>query len=108
MKSSNRKLQNKQNCKNNKWKIKLHKSHAQKKNVKWSYRYALCWFLNFVNDGKNKVGTFKIMRFIICYSNHANAYNQSAKQKKGVITYYKTYEIIIIKKHVNVNHEIVF
>jgi hypothetical protein len=82
--------------------------HAQKQNMKWSYRYALCWFLYYVNDGKNKVGIFQIMRCIICYNNHVNAYNPNAKQRKDVITYYKTYEIIILKKHVNVNHEIIF
>lgn len=46
------------------------------------------------------------MRCIICYSNHVNA-NPNDKQRKGVITHYKTYEIINFKKHVNVNHKII-
>jgi len=61
-----------------------------------------------VNDGKYEMGIPRIMGCIICYSNHVNAHNPSAKEKKGVITYYKTYGIIILTKHVNANHEIIF
>jgi hypothetical protein len=48
----------------------------------------------------------QIMRFIFCCSNHIFALNSSTKERKGIIKYYKTYEITILKEHVDTNHSI--
>jgi len=57
---------------------------------------------------KNEVGIPQIMKCIICSSNHVNAHNPSAKERKGLIRYYKTYGMTIFFKHVNANHKIDF
>ncbi len=51
--------------------------------------------------------SLQIMKCIICYANHVNNINPNTKYRKCLITYYKTYGIIGLKKHVNVNHAII-
>jgi hypothetical protein len=37
-----------------------------------------------------------------------HAFNPSTKERNFFITYYKTFEILALKKHVNVNHALIF
>ncbi len=61
-----------------------------------------------MNDGKKVEGAcHQIMRCILCYVDLVNGLNPRTKERKGLITYYKTYGIIIIKKHVNAYHSII-
>jgi len=48
----------------------------------------------------------QIMRCIFCCSNYIFALNSSTKERKGMIKYYKTYGITILKKHLDANHSI--
>lgn len=48
----------------------------------------------------------QIMRFILCCSNYIFALNSSTKERKGIIKYYKAYEIRILKEHVDADHSI--
>jgi hypothetical protein len=43
----------------------------------------------------------------LCYDNVVNILNVRTKERKGLITYYKTYGITILKKHVDVDHFII-
>jgi hypothetical protein len=58
-----------------------------------------------VNDGKEvEVKSHQIMKCILCYDNVVNIPSPRTKERKSLITYYKTFGIIFKKKHVNVNH----
>jgi hypothetical protein len=48
----------------------------------------------------------QIMRCILCCSNYIFALNSSTKERKGIIKFYKTYEIIILKEYVDADHSI--
>jgi len=62
-----------------------------------------------VNDGKDvKEGNLQVTKCMCCYTNLVHVLNPSTKERKGFITYYKTYEIIVLKKQVNVNHALIF
>jgi hypothetical protein len=43
----------------------------------------------------------------MCYDNVVNIPSPRTKEKKGLITYYKTYGITNMKKHVDANHSII-
>ncbi len=43
----------------------------------------------------------------LCYDNVVNILSPRIKERKGLITYYKIYGIIIFFKHVDVNHSII-
>jgi hypothetical protein len=43
----------------------------------------------------------------MCYENVVNIHNPRTKERKGLIRSYKTYGIIILKKHVDANHSII-
>jgi hypothetical protein len=61
-----------------------------------------------VNDGKEvEVASHQVMRCILCYDNVVNIPNPRTKERKGLITYYKTYGITALKKHVDANHSII-
>jgi hypothetical protein len=61
-----------------------------------------------VNDGKEVEATsHKVMRCILRYNNAINIPNPRSKEKKGLITCYKTYGIIDLKKHIDANHFII-
>jgi hypothetical protein len=47
------------------------------------------------------------MKCILHYDNVRNISNPRTKERKGLITYYKTYGITILKKHVDANHSII-
>jgi len=61
-----------------------------------------------VNDEKEvEVANHQVMRCIMCYVNTINVSNPKTKEKKGLITYYKTYGINISKKNVDADHSII-
>jgi hypothetical protein len=47
------------------------------------------------------------MRCILCYVDLVNGFNPRTKERKGLITYHKTYVITTLKKHVNAYHSII-
>jgi hypothetical protein len=47
------------------------------------------------------------MKCILCYDNVVNIPNARTKERKGLITCYKTYDITIFKKRVDVDHFII-
>jgi hypothetical protein len=56
-----------------------------------------------VNNGKDvNDRNLQITKCMLCYPNLVDVLNPSTKERKGFITYYKTYEIIALKKHVNI------
>jgi DNA-binding transcriptional regulator WhiA len=42
-----------------------------------------------------------------CYNYPLHVFNPSTKEKNELITYYKTYGITTLKKHVNGNHVVI-
>jgi hypothetical protein len=46
------------------------------------------------------------VKCILCYDNAINIHSPRIKESKRLITYYKTYGIIALKKHVDANHSI--
>jgi len=88
----------------------LQKLHVQRKNWKGHNKLFSCWAFYCVNDGKRlKLDLIKscLMRCIMCYDNVVNIPSPRTKERKGLITYYKIYGIIVLKKHVDVNHFII-
>jgi hypothetical protein len=43
----------------------------------------------------------------LCYDNVVNIPSPRTKERKGLITYYRIYGIIALKKHVDANHFII-
>jgi hypothetical protein len=61
-----------------------------------------------VNDDKEvEVANHQVMRCIMCYANIIHVFNPIPKERKGLITYYKTYGITISKKNVDINHSMI-
>ncbi len=61
-----------------------------------------------MNDGKKvEIGSHQVMRCIMCYDNVVNIPNSRTKERRGLITYYKTYGIIALNKHVDANHYVI-
>jgi hypothetical protein len=61
-----------------------------------------------VNGGKEVEATsHKVMKCILCYDDVVNIPNPRTRKRKGLITCYKTYGIIDLKKHVDANHFII-
>ncbi len=54
-----------------------------------------------------RVANHEVMKCIMCYADTINVFNPRIKKIKGLITYYKTYGIIIPKKNVDVDHSII-
>jgi hypothetical protein len=60
-----------------------------------------------VNDEKEvEVANHQVLRCIMCYVDTINVFNPRTKERKGLMTYYKTYGITISKKNVDVDHSI--
>jgi hypothetical protein len=59
------------------------------------------------DDNKLHHRNFQIMRCLIYYDIHLHVPNLSTKERKGLVTYYKTYEIIALKNHVDGDHAII-
>jgi len=86
----------------------LQKLHVQRKIWKGHNKNYLCWAFYCVNDGeKVEVASHQVMRCILCYDIVINISNPRIKERKGLITYYKTYGIITLKKHVDADHFII-
>jgi len=86
----------------------LQKLHVQRKNWKGHIKNSLCWTFYCVNDGKEvEVASHQIMKFILCYDNAIYIPIPRTKERKGLITYYKTYGIMVVKRHVYSNHCII-
>jgi hypothetical protein len=61
-----------------------------------------------VNDEKEVgVANHQVTRCIMCYVDTINVFNPRTKERKGLVTYYKIYGIIISKKNVDVYHSII-
>jgi len=62
-------------------------------------------FFYCVNDDKEvDLGNLQVMRCLFCYNNPMHALNLNTKERKILITYYKTYGISTLKKHVDNDH----
>ncbi len=60
-----------------------------------------------MNDEKEvEVANHQVLRCIMCYVDTINVFNPRTKERKGLMTYYKTYGIFISKKNVDVDHSI--
>ncbi len=60
-----------------------------------------------MNDEKEvEVANHQVLRCIMCYVDTINVFNPRTKERKGLMTYYKTYGITISKKNVDVDHSI--
>ncbi len=101
----------KKNAKNNEDKMKedLRKLHAQRLFWKPNNRNALCWAFDYVNDNKKvDLITFQIMHCIFWYNSRILNLNSKTQGKRGLIIYNTTNGIIALRKHVNVDHSILF
>ncbi len=77
----------------------------KEKNWKGHDRNAICWAFYCVNDDKKiDPRNLQVMRCLLCYNNLVHARNPNIKKRKGLITYYKTYVITTLKKHVDSDH----
>jgi len=77
-------------------KKKLQKLHVQRKFWRRNNTNLLCWAFYCVNDGKEvEIASHQVTRCILCYDNVVNILNVRTKERKGLITYYKIYGIII-------------
>jgi len=86
----------------------LQKLHIRRKMWRSHNKNVLCWAFYCVTDGKEvEKASHQIMRCILCYVNLVNVLNLRTKERKGLITYYKTYGITILKKHVGAYHSII-
>jgi hypothetical protein len=82
--------------------------HVQRKIWRGHNINSLCWAFYCVNYGKEvEVTSHQVMRCILCYDNAINIPNARTKERKGLITCYKTYDINVLKKHVHVDHFII-
>ncbi len=86
----------------------MQKLHAQRKIWKGHNKKKLGWAFYCVNDGKEvEITSHQLMKSILCYHNVVNIPNLRTKERKGLKTYYKTYGMTSLKKHVNVDHSII-
>ncbi len=61
-----------------------------------------------MNDGKEvETTSHQVMGCNLCYDNVENTPNPRTKERKGLIIYYKTYGIFVLKKHVNADHFVI-
>jgi hypothetical protein len=47
------------------------------------------------------------MRCLSYYNNPLHVFNPNTKERNGLLTYYKTYGITTLNKHVNGNHVVI-
>ncbi len=61
-----------------------------------------------MNDRKEiEAASHQVMRCILRYDNVVNIPSPRMKERKWLTTYYKTYGITVLKKHVDANHSII-
>jgi hypothetical protein len=75
--------------------------HVQRKIWRGHNKNAICWVLYCVNDDKEiNPRNPRIVKCLFCYGSLMHALNPNTKERKGLITYYRTYGITTFKKHV--------
>jgi hypothetical protein len=58
-----------------------------------------------VDDDKEvDLGSLQVMTWLFYYDSHVHVLNPNTKKRKILITYYRTYGITILKKHVDNDH----
>jgi hypothetical protein len=86
----------------------LQKLHIQRKMCKGHNKNVLCWAFYCVTDAKKvEKASHQIMKCTLCYVNLVNVLNMRTKERKRLITYYKTCGITTLKKHVCAYHSII-
>jgi hypothetical protein len=53
-------------------------------------------------------GSIQVIRCILCHNPPILEFDSSTKESKGLITHYKTYQITTLRKHVDVDHFIMW
>jgi hypothetical protein len=82
--------------------------YAQRKIWKGHNRNATCWaFCCVNNDKKIDLENLQVMRCLLCYNSLIHVISLNTKERKWLITYYKTYGIIVLKKHADNDHAII-
>jgi hypothetical protein len=82
--------------------------HVQRKIWREHNRNAICWVFYCVNDDKEvNLGNSQIMRCLFCYVRLVHSLNLNTKERKGLTTYYRTYGITTLKKHVYCDNVII-
>jgi hypothetical protein len=55
---------------------------------------AICWVFYCVNDDKEVDPTNpEVMKYVFCYNNLMYAFNPNTKERKWLMTYFKTYMV---------------
>jgi hypothetical protein len=86
----------------------LQNLHTQRKCGKGHNKNSLCWAFYCVNDWKEvEVASHQVMKCILCHDSEVNIPNARTKERKGLINYYKTYDITTHTKHVDAVHSII-
>jgi hypothetical protein len=86
----------------------LRKLHAQRLFWKPNSKSVLCWTFYCANDNKEVDLIAQVMHCIICYNNPILNLNSKTQVKRGLIIYNTTNGITTLRKHVNVDHSIIF
>jgi hypothetical protein len=60
-----------------------------------------------VNDGKDDGGNPQVMKCLLGYISFLDTPSPNTKERKALTTYYKTYEITTLKKHVDTYHVLI-
>ncbi len=88
-----------------KWKETLKYCTFKEKNWRGHDGNPICWAIYCVNDDKKiDPRNLQVMRCLLYYNNLVHARNPNIKKRKGLITYYKTYVIMTLEKHVDSDH----
>jgi hypothetical protein len=92
----------------NEMEMNLQTLHVQRKIWKGHNKNATCWAFCCMNDDKKiDLGNLQVMRCLLCYNSLMHVNNLNTKERKWLITYYKTYGIIVLKKHADSDHAII-
>ncbi len=84
--------------------VNLQKLHAQRLFKTPKKRNAICFYV--VNDNKPEDGKIpQVIRCHLCYKKRL-LYIPRTKLRKGLISYYKTNGKLALKKHVDVEHDL--
>ncbi len=86
----------------------LKKLHQQIIHQKPYGRNFICWSSYCVNCGsKVDVNVLQLMFFMVCYNSLMSFLYQRTRLKKGLVFYFKSNGIIVLKKHVDANHGLI-
>jgi hypothetical protein len=67
--------------------------------------FVFVWTSN--NEKDVDVENPQAMKCLFCYINPMHVPNPSTKERKSFITYYKTYGITTLKKHVDIDYALI-